>query len=422
MGEWCAELLMALLRYVGRAVVVIVQWTFNVTTLPQIEEPISKAIGGAASPMTTMFLPSALAVGAFLAWAKRAQTSPMSQLAWVVASAAIATTFLTAPSTWVKGVDTTREIGSNIAITTVSGGLSGSDDSAMPFKTPEAQWSGNAKNDTLRRASDAVWRTYVATPWCIADLGSIKACQKWGPELVKRGTDMGDREDYIKDAMTRHAAEQEAVEWRQGHNPSGRVAVLIGAIISAVIFAALCIALAFTTLASLIGAMMLLVCGVVFACLWCIPGKPRQWGVSWFETLLGLVLVSFTTTMILGSVLIVSTTMLSMLDPENGFGWLMVSALNIAAAAMGFKVKGKLDGIISVGGAQLVGRGALAAFADRRRASKLRKALRGKNKRNREGFGDMDRHEPDAYGEDESSGSGADGSAGGGAAGASARP
>ncbi|MEU5425776.1 hypothetical protein AB0H73_09225 [Streptomyces olivoreticuli] len=416
MGEWCAELLMALLRYVGRAVVVIVQWTFNVTTLPQIEEPISKAISGAAGPMTTMFLPSALAVGAFLAWAKRGQTSPMSQLAWVVASAAIATTFLTAPSTWVKGVDATREIGSNIAMTTVSGGLSGSDDSAMPFKTPEPEWSGTAKNDTLRRASDAVWRTYVATPWCIADLGSIKACQKWGPELAKRGTDMDGREDYIKDAMDKDAAGKEAVEWRQGHSPSGRVAVLIGAIISAVIFAALCITLAFTTLASLIGAMMLLVCGVVFACLWCIPGKPRQWGVSWFETLLGLVLVSFTTTMILGSVLIVSTSMLSMLDPENGFGWLMVSALNIAAAAMGFKVKGKLDGIISVGGAQLAGRGALAAFAERRRASKLRKALRGKKKRG-EGFGDMDRHEPGTDGEDESTsaGSGSSGGSGGSA-------
>ncbi|MFI0742476.1 hypothetical protein ACH4PU_31025 [Streptomyces sp. NPDC021100] len=411
MGEWCAEALMGALRYIGRATVVIVQWTFNVTTLPQIEGPISKAIGGAAGPMTTMFLPSALAVGAFLAWAKRGQTSPMSQLAWVVASAAIATTFLTAPSTWVKGVDTTREIGSDVAMTTISGGLSGSNDSAMPFKTPEPKWSGDAKNDTLRRASDAVWRTYVATPWCIADLGSIKACQRWGPEVVKRGTDMDDREDYLSHHMkNKKQVGPEAEDWRQGHDPSGRVAVLLGAIISAVIFAALCITLAFTTLASLIGAMMLLICGVVFACLWCIPGKPRQWGVSWFETLLGLVLVSFTTTMILGSVMIVSTSMLSMLDPDMGFGWLMVSALNIAAAAMGFRVKGKLDGIISVGGAQLAGRGALSAFADRQRARKLRKALRGKKQRG-EGFGDMDRHEPDSDDENESTSGGAGGSA-----------
>lgn len=406
MGQWCADMLMAALRYVGRAAVVIVQWTFNVTTLPQIEQPISRAIGGAAGPMVTMFLPSALAVGAFLAWAKRSQASPLGQLAWVVASAAIATTFLTAPSTWVKGVDATRELGSSVAMTTISGGLSGSTDSAVPFKSPEPQWSGNAKNDTLRRASDAVWRTYVATPWCIADLGSLKACQKWGPEVVKRGTDMDDREDFLSHTLNKKTVGTAAVKWRQGHEPSGRFAVLLAALVSAIIFAALCITLAFTTLASLIGAMMLLVCGVVFACLWCIPGKPRQWGVSWFETLLGLVLVSFITTMLLGSEMIVSTALLSMLDPGSGIGWLMVSSLNIAAAAMAFRVKGKLDGIISVGGAQLAGRGALSYLNTRRQSRRLRKALGGKNKRSRkDGFGDMDRHEPkDTTGEESTDG------------------
>lgn len=382
------NMLMQVLTLVGRAAVVVVGWCFNVVSLPEVEGAISKAIGAAAGPMMTTFLPTAVAVGGFVAWAKKSESSPLGQLAWVAASAAIATTFLVAPATWVKGVDNGRQLGASVAMTTIGAGLSGSDDAAMPFKTPEPKWSGNEKDNTVRRAADAVWRTYVATPWCIADLGSVKACQRWGNEVVKRGTDMDDREDYLSSTLNTDTIGSEAVEWRQGHTPGGRIGVLIAGIISCVIFSALALTLAFTTLASLIGALMLLVCGVAFATLWCIPGKPRQWGVQWFEMLIGLVMVSFTATMLLGSVMVVCVAMMSLLPT---YGWLMVSALNICAAAMAFKVKGRLDGIVSAGGAQMAGRGVLSTLGRMGSARRLRSAIRG---RGRGRFGDMDRHPP----------------------------
>ncbi|MFG2211996.1 hypothetical protein [Streptomyces sp. NPDC048638] len=400
------NMLMQVLTLVGRAAVVVVGWCFNVVSLPEVEGAISKAIGAAAGPMMTTFLPTAVAVGGFVAWAKKSESSPLGQLAWVAASAAIATTFLVAPSTWVKGVDNGRQLGASVAMTTIGAGLSGSDDAAMPFKTPEPKWSGNEKDNTVRRAADAVWRTYVATPWCIADLGSVKACQRWGNEVVKRGTDMDDREDYLSETLNTDTIGHEAVQWRQGHTPGGRIGVLIAGIISCVIFCGLALTLAFTTLASLIGALMLLVCGVAFATLWCIPGKPRAWGVQWFEMLIGLVMVSFTATMLLGSVMVVCVAMMSLLPT---YGWLMVSALNICAAAMAFKVKGRLDGIVSAGGAQMAGRGVLSTLGRMGRARRLRSAIRG---RRRGGFGDMDRHPaPDSRGGRGNS-SGDDGSSG----------
>ncbi|MFM9452393.1 hypothetical protein [Streptomyces europaeiscabiei] len=406
------NILMGLLTLVGRGTVVVVGWVFNVTSLPEIEKPLAQAIGAAAEPMMQMFLPTAVAVGGFLAWAKRSQTSPLGQLAWVAASAAIATTFLIAPATWIKGVDNGRQLGADVAMTSISGGLAGDTNSAMPFKTPTPAWSDNEKDNTVRKAGDAVWRTYVATPWCVANLGSINACKKWGAEVVKRGTDMDKREDFLKNTLTTDAVGSEAVQWRQGHTPGGRLTVIIAAIISCVIFAALCLSLAFATLGSLLGALMLLVCGVVFATLWCIPGKPRQWGVQWFETLVGLVLVSFTGTMCLGAVLVVSTATQGML-PD--YGWLMVSALNCVCAAMGMQVKGRLDGIVSAGGAQMTGRGALSAVSRWGRARRLRRAVGRLGRRGRGGgMGDMDRHPaPD----DEStpgSGSGSGSGSGGG--------
>ncbi|WP_432156094.1 hypothetical protein [Streptomyces sp. bgisy153] len=380
------NLLMSVLSDMGRATVVIVGWCFNVVELPGIEDSISKAIGAAAGPMMQIFLPTAVAVGGFVAWAKRSQASPLGQLAWVAASAAIATTFLVAPATWVKGVDNGRQLGASVAMTTIGAGLSGSDDAAMPFKTPEPQWSSNEKDNTVRRAGDAVWRTYVATPWCIADLGSVKACQRWGDDVVKLGTDMDAREDFLAKTLDTDTVGKEAVKWRQGHTPGGRIGVLIAAIVCCAIFAALAITMAFTTLASLIGALMLLVCGVAFATLWCIPGKPRQWGTQWFEMLLGLVMVSFTSTMLLGSVMVVSVSMMSLLPT---YGWLMVSGLNICTAGMAFKVKGRLDGIVSAGGAQMAGRGVLSTLGRMGQARRLRRAI---TRRRRGGYGDMDRH------------------------------
>ncbi|MFD3422032.1 hypothetical protein [Streptomyces decoyicus] len=369
-----ASVLLSFVTMVGRAAVTITQWTFNVISLPEVEPAISKAIGAAATPMAKMFLPMAVAVGMLIAWARRSDQSMLGQLAWVAASAALATTFFTSPATWVKGIDKARQAGSTVAMTTIDGGLAGDTSNALPFKTPTPEWSGKARDDALRKASDSVWRSYVATPWCIADLGSIEACKRWGPEVVKRGSDMEKREEYLDGNMVTGNAGEEAVQWRQGHNPSGRIGVLLGALISIVIFSVMVIILAGTMIASLLGALMLLVCGVVFAALWCIPGRPRQWGVSWLEALVGLTVVSCTATMLLGSVLIVNMALLSMLQV---YGWLIVSMLNIATAAMALKLKGRLDGIVSAGGAQLAGRGTLNTLGHMMTSRRINNALSG---------------------------------------------
>lgn len=365
--------LMWLLIAVGRAAVVITQWTFKVVSIPEIEDAIARAIEGAAQPMVTTLMPSALAVGAFIAWAKRGESSVVSQLAWVCASAAIATTLLVSPSTWVKGVDEGRQFGASISMSTLGSSLSGSTESAMPFQTPEPAWGKSEADNTLRKASDSVWRTYVATPWCVADLGSVAACKKWGKQLADNYGDMKKREEFLKKTLNTDTVGEEAVKWRQGHNPAGRIGILLTSLICVAIFAAMMITLAFATLASLLGALMLLVCGVGFAALWCIPGRPRQWGVAWFEALFGMVMMSFTSTMLMGSVLIMSTVTLSLMPT---YGWLMVCALNIAVALVAVSLKSRLEGIVSASGVQMGGRGIISGISNMTRARRLRRALR----------------------------------------------
>ncbi|MEV6681241.1 hypothetical protein AB0N09_30885 [Streptomyces erythrochromogenes] len=386
--------LMWLLIAVGRAAVVITQWTFKVVSIPEIEDAIARAIEGAAQPMVTTLMPSALAVGAFIAWAKRGESSVVSQLAWVCASAAIATTLLVSPSTWVKGVDEGRQFGASISMSTLGSSLSGSTESAMPFQTPEPAWGKSEADNTLRKASDSVWRTYVATPWCVADLGSVAACKKWGKQLADNYGDMKKREEFLKKTLNTETVGEEAVKWRQGHNPAGRIGILLTSLICVAIFAAMMITLAFATLASLLGALMLLVCGVGFAALWCIPGKPRQWGVAWFEALFGMVMMSFTSTMLMGSVLIMSTVTLSLMPT---YGWLMVCALNIAVALVAVSMKSRLEGIVSASGVQMGGRGIISGISNMTRARRLRRVLR-----RRRGEGGPSRRRPRDDGDSDS--------------------
>jgi hypothetical protein len=140
----------------------------------------------------------------------------------------------------------------------------------------------------LRKSSDAMWRGYVATPWCLAEFGSFEVCKKYGPELLKQGPSKDDRKKWLQDNVTDESVGGDSVKWRQGHSPVQRIMVVLPALIVIVIFAVLVLSLAFASIASLLGALMLLVAGVFFACLWVIPGRPREWGVRWFDQLVGL--------------------------------------------------------------------------------------------------------------------------------------
>ena len=78
------------------------------------------------------------------------------------------------------------------------------------------------------------------------------------------------------------------VKWVKGDNPFGRIAVVMLAAIAATLFAFLNIGSGVHGSDGLYRCLLLLVVGVFFACLWIIPGRPRQWGLNWFEALMGL--------------------------------------------------------------------------------------------------------------------------------------
>ncbi|MFF0561490.1 hypothetical protein [Streptomyces sp. NPDC004266] len=350
MAETIADICMALIVVLGTAVIVIVQWIFQLTSLPELQNALTGAIGGAAKGLSTTLLPAALAVGALVAFVKHREGGGgggLSQLAWVAVSGVVSISLLTTPQVWVDGVDTTRQVGASVALNATAGGISAGGQE-HPFKLGhEPTFTGSGRDDMIRKSGDAVWRSFVATPWCLAEFGSIEVCEKYGKDLLDQGTSKKDRRAWLKHNVTERAVGHDSELWHQGHSPMGRIAVTVTALIVLLIFAVLVLALAFASLASLLGALMLLISGVVFACLWVIPGRPRQWGLRWFDQLLGLTLQSFIATLTLGSVLVVQVVTTKMFGV---YQWAPSAGLSIAAALMAFKFRKIIESIVGVSG------------------------------------------------------------------------
>ncbi|MEU8550961.1 hypothetical protein AB0C81_28955 [Streptomyces roseoverticillatus] len=377
--EIIPQICMALTAAVGAAVAVLIQWLFQTITIPELEKPLTAAISGASKGLTATLLPAALAVGGLIAFMKHkgAHGSGLNQIGWVFTSGLLAVSLLVSPGTWVSTVDTGRQLGTNIAMNATANGL-GEGNQDFPFDMGhKPKYGSDEKKTTIRKATDAFWRSYVAGPWCVAQFGSLEACEKHGKNILDEGISKDKRSAYIKNKVTKIGADSRG--WAQGHNPIGQTMVVVPALISVIVFGAVVVMLAFTSLASLLGALMLLVAGVLFACMWVIPGRPRQWGIRWFDQLVGFTLQSCIATLVLGCTLIVNTVVTSLIPT---IGWLPSAGLSIAAALVALRFRRLLDSIVGISGGMGAG-GAIMGLLAAKGASKAAKFIGRRFKRRR---------------------------------------
>jgi len=306
----------------------------------------SATVGATGTQLAGWLLPSALAFGAVAAYTQRKTSgSALGQLLWVFVAGLLSVSFALAPATWIRGVDGARQLGAGAVMTASSDAMGPTMQTPVPW--PEPGFTGTPKDTLLRKSADASWRGFVVTPWCIAEFGSIAACERYGKGLLEVGTDADARSKYIDDvvAPAEGGGDAPTVKWLKGDNPFGRVGVVMIAGIAATLFAFLNIALAFTALMAFIGCLLLLVVGVFFACLWIIPGRPRQWGLNWFEALIGLVMQSFLAMLIFGTALTLLTAVFSL---SGSLGWLPVTGLAICVLIVGVRVRRLLDSLTTM--------------------------------------------------------------------------
>jgi hypothetical protein len=341
-----AYLVMMYIVAITRGAISVGWWLFSFTDVKPLTDATAATIGATGTQLVGWLLPSALAFGAVAAYTQRKATgTALGQLVWVFVAGVLSISFALAPATWLRGVDGARQLGAGAVMTASADAMGPTMQSPLPW--PEPGFTGTPKDTLLRKSADASWRGFAVTPWCISEFGSIAACQRYGKGMLDTGVDPEARKKYIDDVITPAEGGSDAptVKWVKGDNPFGRVAVVMLAAIAATLFAFLNIALAFTALMAFIGCLLLLVVGVFFACLWIIPGRPRQWGLNWFEALIGLVLQSFLAMLVFGTALTLVTAVFSL---SGSLGWLPVSGLAIAVLIVGFKLRRLLDNLTSM--------------------------------------------------------------------------
>jgi hypothetical protein len=341
-----AYIVMMYILAITRAAISVGWWLFSFTDVKPLTDATSATIGATGAELVGWLLPSALAFGAVAAYTQRRATgTALGQMVWVLVAGVLSISFALAPATWLRGVDGARQLGAGAVMTASSDALGPTIQS--PIAWPEPGFPGTAKETLLRKSADASWRGFAVTPWCIAEFGSIQACQRYGKGMLDAGVGTDARKDYINKVIVPAEGGDDAptVKWVKGDNPFGRTAVVMLAAIAATLFGFLNIGLAFTALMAFIGALLLLVVGVFFACLWIIPGRPRQWGLNWFEALIGLVLQSFLAMLVFGTALTLVTAVFTLTGP---LGWLPVTGLAIVVLLVGFKLRRLLDSLTTM--------------------------------------------------------------------------
>lgn len=363
-----AHMVMMYIVAITRGAISVGWWLFSFTDVKPLTDATSAAIGASSTQLVGWLLPSALAFGAIAAYTQRKTSgSAMGQLAWVFVAGVLSISFAVAPATWLRGVDGARQVGADTILTTSADAMGPTMQSPLPW--PEPGFTGDGKDTLLRKSADASWRGFVVTPWCIAEFGSLNACGRYGKGMLDAGTDADARSKYIDSVIKPAEGGDNAatVKWVKGQNPFGRISVVMLAAIAATLFAFLTVSLAFTALMAFIGCLLLMVVGVFFACLWIVPGKPRQWGLNWFEALIGLVIQSFLAMLVFGTTLTLVTAVFSL---TGVLGWLPVSGLAIAVLIAAFRLRRLLDNLTALmrpgSGSILLGglarKGAFAAF------------------------------------------------------------
>jgi len=373
-----------LLLIIVYATVGIAWWLFGSTSVPGLGDAVNDLMTSANSAMLTWLFPTSLALGAIVVYIKERQArgSGFEQVAWLFVAGALSVGLATDSGVFTNGVDQIRTVGSDMILTVSAGAIDGNTDFPLPYGA-DVDYSVNTPEDKmLRQSADSIWRTLVVTPWCLVNFGSIDGCKKYGPLMLDAGNDTEAREDIIFDTIypTEGSATGEdgmkspTGQWVKGEHGGQRIGMIALALVLALVYCVLLLVLGFAALSAIMLTYLLLFAGVFFAALWCIPGKPRQWGVAWAETLLGAIMLTFVALLAFGGVLALLTALWASSAEQ---GWLISGFLALVLLLTGFGFRQKLAEIVNARSTG-AGRAALAGAFLMRGAGRMAGRMPGR--------------------------------------------
>lgn len=358
-----ANTLMGFTRAVTRASIALSWQMSDFDAFSLVSDQMTDMVGIVSESALSWLLPSCLAIGAVLVLTKAnlGTGEGLRQFGALVLTGVVGVSLAVMPGAWTGAIDAIRQVGSSA---TSSAATAVTTELEAPFAGPTATYGNNEGENSQRQMGDAIWRTYVATPWCIAEFGNLKTCQDFGETLISLSGE--EREEYLDGKEVDGVNFREAVggkdsaAWQMatGQDGATRMAIMFPALIVAVLFCGLVIFLNASMILYLMLALMLLVVGVFFAMMWVIPGKPRQWGMAWIEKLFSFTFMSFIANLILLVTMLIAMATMSL---TGSYGWgvsAMLTIIGAFASVLLFRHIKEIMGVSSAGALSALGTGA----------------------------------------------------------------
>ncbi len=339
------------------------QWILSMVNLPGVNDWLSTGLGTSASGIMSWLAPTAIVIGALIAFIQHRGGEGLDQVLWVMVSAMLGMSLALSPAVWINGTQNLRTIGTDAVLTLAS--PAAGPDQQKPFAWPATDYAAATTRDSMiRKSNDAVFRGLVVYPWCIAEFGSLAACEKYGANMIKAGIDGNERKKVISEVSRAEGGDDKpAARWLKGYNWPERLAMVIVTLLVVLIFCGVLLVLAFAAIGALVRTVFHLLLGAFFTLTWCIPGKPRQIGLRWLESLIGTVLQGIIAVGVFGVTLTLLTLIYSSLDALGGV--LVVSALAIATVISALTFRSEVASWFGIVGGSRAGAAVLGAAAMR---------------------------------------------------------
>lgn len=357
-----ANLLMWLIRIITYCIIGMSYWVFGSSSLPGANTGTAEMMSSLSQIVLTQMLPVTLLLALFAAYAQ-VRRLDWSTAIWGIMSAVFAVAMLTGPLQVINGVDQVRQAGMGVVASVSTGAGEQSMTDPLPSPNPPVYNADDPKGTMLRSVEDTVWRQLVATPWCMAQFGGVEACERYGPTMLNMASD-ADRQDYIqKEIYESLSADGNADEgknsatgqWIKGEDSAGRIGMLTFNLVFVLIFGILLLGTGLTALVGLGMSYMLLGIGPFFAALWVIEGRPRQWGMGWFNLLVAAV----ASTVLSSLLFMVALNIVGAVIRTASGGWATASVSALIILFSAFAVKNQVLGLF---GAQSVSLMKMAAY------------------------------------------------------------
>lgn len=355
-----SELAFAGTRAVTNGAIALTWQATDLTAFKTLGDTVEKGVSGVASFFSGWLLLSMLVLGAGAAISRaRSQTGQVINDVGVMVFAGIAVVLLSTHSgPLLKAVVGVHDVSAQASTKIVE---STSTDLAMPFKGPEPTYGQNEVDNSMRRMADATWRTYVVTPWCYAEFGSLSACERWGEQVLSRDTSplaQDSRLSYITTQIKGKIGDDksDAYQTLTGHRGAYRLGISVISLICAIAFAGLTFVIALTSLISMMVVFLLLILAGLFVCFAAVPGRPRRWAQGWLGAVLGVYLLSIAALLALAGALAIMSATIAL---TSSLGWGATVIFTIAAIVAGARALGILKNVFEANNA---GNGGLGGF------------------------------------------------------------